>query len=176
VHHCPYCDGWECREKQLAVIGSGTSATGLALSLKTWSDRVTLCSNGPARLRKAHRDQLTRHGIEVREAQIARLEHDGGRLKAIVGTHGDRFPCDAIFFSTGQRPQCDLPRQLGCALTRKGVVKTDRLGQTGVPGLYVAGDASRDVQFAIVAAAEGAKAAVAINQALQAQADQAVTV
>jgi thioredoxin reductase len=36
-----------------------------------------------------------------------------------------------------------------------------------VPGLYVAGDASRDVQFAIVAAAEGAKAGVAINQALQ---------
>jgi thioredoxin reductase len=46
-------------------------------------------------------------------------------------------------------------------------VKTDRFGHTGVPGLYVVGDASRDVQFAIVAAAEGAKAAVAINKALQ---------
>jgi thioredoxin reductase len=42
-----------------------------------------------------------------------------------------------------------------------------RKGRTGVPGLYVAGDASRDVQFAVVAAAEGAKAGVAINQALQ---------
>jgi thioredoxin reductase len=42
-----------------------------------------------------------------------------------------------------------------------------------VPGLYVAGDASRDVQFAIVAAAEGAKAAVAINKALQARAGHA---
>jgi thioredoxin reductase len=74
----------------------------------------------------------------------------------------------------GQRPHCDLPRQLGCELTRKGVVKTDHLGQTRVPGLYVAGDASRDVQFVVVAAAEGAKAGVAINKALQAEAGLAV--
>jgi thioredoxin reductase len=59
-------------------------------------------------------------------------------------------------------------------LTRHGLVKTDHLGQTSVPGLYVAGDASRDVQFAVVAAAEGAKAAVAINQALQARAGLAL--
>jgi thioredoxin reductase len=52
-------------------------------------------------------------------------------------------------------------------MNRGGVVKTGNLGQTHLPGLYVVGDASRDVQFAIVAAAEGAKAAVAINKALQ---------
>jgi thioredoxin reductase len=54
-------------------------------------------------------------------------------------------------------------------------VKTGFLGQTCVPGLYVVGDASRDVQFAIVAAAEGAKAGVAINKALQERAGLAVT-
>src|SRR4029453_3582458 len=49
----------------------------------------------------------------------------------------------------------------------RGARKTNRLEETGVPGLYVAGDASRDVQLAIVAAAEGAKAAFAINRRLQ---------
>ena len=44
-----------------------------------------------------------------------------------------------------------------------------------MPGVYVVGDASRDVQFAIVAAAEGAKAGVAINRALQAQAGLNIT-
>jgi thioredoxin reductase len=44
-----------------------------------------------------------------------------------------------------------------------------------VPGVYVVGDASRDVQFAVVAAAEGAKAAVAINKTLQARSGLAVT-
>jgi thioredoxin reductase len=46
-------------------------------------------------------------------------------------------------------------------------VKTDRLGKTCVSGIYVVGDASRDVQFVVVAAAEGAKAGVAINKVLQ---------
>src|SRR5688500_1184089 len=36
AHHCPYCDGWEEREKTLTVIGNGASGTGLALALKTW--------------------------------------------------------------------------------------------------------------------------------------------
>jgi thioredoxin reductase len=83
-------------------------------------------------------------------------------------------PCDAVFFSTSQSPQCDLAHRLGCEFTRKGTVKTDHLGQTCVPGLYVVGDASRDMQFVIVAAAEGAKAGVAINKALQARAGLAV--
>ena len=66
-------------------------------------------------------------------------------------------------------------KALGCELTKQGLVRTDHLGQTCVPGLYVAGDASHDVQFVVVAAAEGAKAAVAINKALQASAGLAVT-
>jgi thioredoxin reductase len=76
-------------------------------------------------------------------------------------------PCDAVFVSGGQAPQSEIPQRLGCEVNRKGTIRTDRLGHTRVPGLYVVGDASHDVQFAVVAAAEGAKAAVAINAALQ---------
>jgi thioredoxin reductase len=174
AHHCPYCDGWEEREKAIAVIGNGASGSALALALKTWSDQVTLCPHGRARLQPGHRAQLASHRIPVHEGRIVKVEHHHGRATALVLT-GGRVACDAIFMSTRQRPQCDLPKELGCVLTRQGLVKTDHLGQTRVPGLYVAGDASRDVQFAVVAAAEGAKAAVAINKALQARAGLAVT-
>jgi thioredoxin reductase len=167
AHHCPYCDGWEAREKTIVVIGQGSKAAGLALSLKTWSDRVLLYSNGPARMPPAHRDHLDGHGIPLCETRIVSVEHSGGRVEHLVLAGGERIGCDAIFLTTTQRTQSDLPRRLGCRLTRHGLVKTDHLGRTGVPGLYVAGDASRDVQFAVVAAAEGAKAGVAINQALQ---------
>lgn len=170
VHHCPYCDGWEWRGRAMAVIGSGASGAGLALALKTWSDRVVLCTNGRARLARSHREQLASHDIPVREDRIARVEHEGGHVRALVMAAGEPVPCDAVFFSAGQTPQSDLPRRLGCELTRKGTVRTDHLGHTRVPGLYVVGDASRDVQFVVVAVAEGAKAAVAINKALQARA------
>jgi thioredoxin reductase len=174
AHHCPYCDGWEERQKAIAVIGNGGGGTGLSLSLKTWTDRVTLCTNGRARLRPAHRAKLAAHGVEVHESRISSIEHERGHVRYLALAGGDRLSCDAIFFSGGQHPQSDLPKQLGCQLTKHGLVKTDHLGQTCVPGLYVAGDASRDVQFAIVAAAEGAKAAVAINKALQERAGLAV--
>jgi thioredoxin reductase len=175
VHHCPYCDGWEVRDRALVVIGHGRQAAALALALKTWSDRVTLCSNGPSRLVARDRGQLAAQHIEIREAGIASLDHDEGWARHVVFASGERLPCDAVFLATGQHPRSELPERLGCTLTRHGLVKADHLARTGVPGLYVAGDASRDVQFAIVAAAEGAKAAVAINKALQEQIGLAVT-
>lgn len=173
VHHCPYCDGWESRDKRLAVTGKGASVTGLALSLKTWSDQVVVCTDG-SRLNARHRAQLSQQGISVHEAKIARVEHEGGQIRRLALAGGESVECDALFFSAGQTPQCDLPRKLGCDVMHNGVVKTNNLGQTRVPGLYVVGDASHDVQFVIVAAAEGAKAAVAINKALQAQSGLAV--
>jgi thioredoxin reductase len=175
VHHCPYCDGWEERDKAIAVLGRGTSGAGLALSLKTWSPHVILCTNGRSGIRTGDRRRLEAEGIPVYSAPVERVEHEGTSVRAIVLTDHTTMPCDAIFFSAGQSPQCDLALRLGCEANPDGVVKTGLLGQTHVPGLYVVGDASRDVQFVIVAAAEGAKAGVAINKALQARSGLAVT-
>jgi thioredoxin reductase len=173
VHHCPYCDGWEVRGRQLVALGETTSPAGLALSLLTWSRRIAVCTNGAsaARPSAAQRRQLARAGIPLYDGSIERLEHQDGRLERVVFEDGDTLPCDAMFFTAPQSQQCELARQLGCEFTPKGVVKTDHLGRSCVAGLYVVGDASRDVQFVIVAAAEGAKAGVAINKALQAQAE-----
>jgi thioredoxin reductase len=169
VHHCPYCDGWEARGRTIAALGHGVSPVGLALSLRTWSDSILACTNGgavPAR----HRRQLAAHHIQAFEAPVARVVHSDGRVRQLQFADGTSTHCDVIFFTAGQSQQCELARILGCEFTPAGTVKTDRLGQTCVSGIYVVGDASRDVQFVIVAAAEGAKAGVAINKALQARA------
>jgi thioredoxin reductase len=169
VHHCPYCDGWEYRDQTIAVIGEHTSPAGLALSLKTWTDRVVACTLGKARVKSRQREQLAAHAIPVYTARVERIEHDRGAVRAIVFRNGARVDCDAIFFAAPQTQQCELARRLGCEFTSKGTVRTDHLGITCVDRVYVVGDASRDVQFAVVAAAEGAKAGVAINRALQAR-------
>ncbi|HKB12317.1 MAG TPA: NAD(P)/FAD-dependent oxidoreductase, partial [Vicinamibacterales bacterium] len=168
VFHCPYCDGWECRNRRLAAFGRGREVTALALGLRTWSKDVLLTTNG-ARLQAADRDLLARNGVAVRTEPIRQLQHDDGELSQIVFTRGDAVGRDALFFTTGQHPQSPLAIGLGCALTRRGVVKTGSRSDTNVDRVFVAGDASRDAQFVVVAAAEGVKAAVAINQALQAE-------
>jgi thioredoxin reductase len=169
VFHCPYCDGWECRDRRLAAFGRGKEVTGLALGLRAWSGDVMVCTHG-ARLDAAKRERLARNGIAVRTEPIAELTQADGQLSRIVFARGDAVERDALFFSTGQHPQSPLAVALGCTLTRHGVVKTGSGCDTNVDGVFVAGDASRDAQFVVVAAAEGVKAAVAINKALQAEA------
>jgi thioredoxin reductase len=164
VFHCPYCDGWEVRDRPLAAYGK--SAAGLAASLKTWSPDVILCTDGPARLKPEDTKKLERLRIPIYRQKLASVE-GGDSVDQIVFADGSVVPCRGIFFDTGQSQRCDLAANLGCAFTRKGAVRTGKLEGTNIPGLFVAGDASKDVQLAIVAAAEGAKAAIAINTALQ---------
>jgi thioredoxin reductase len=171
LHHCPYCDGWEVRDKALAVYGSGRSGLALSLKLKTWSPEIVLCTNGPSRLPPGGAERLSRNGIRLREQPIARFAGDSERLTHVAFTTGEQLPCDAVFFTTGQKQRSELPRLLGCEFNRKGTVVVSRLQSTRIPGLYVAGDASWDVQLAIVAAAEGVKAGVAINTALAEEAE-----
>jgi thioredoxin reductase len=102
----------------------------------------------------------------VHEEKILRLEGKGDLLNQIVFVDGQTIQRRAMFFSTGQRQASELPKKLGCEFTKQGCVATGEYEATNVPGLYVAGDASRLVQFVIVAASEGAQAAVAINKEL----------
>jgi thioredoxin reductase len=166
IFHCPYCDGWERRDRPLAAFGRGREVAGLALGLRTWSTDIVVCSNG-ARVERLLRERLDRNGIRVRTERIVRIVHEDGALASLVFESGEALPREALFFATAQHPQSSLAIALGCTLNRRGTVKTGTLCDTNVPRLYVAGDASRDAQFVVVAAAEGARAAVAINKALQ---------
>lgn len=166
VHHCPYCDAWEVRDQPLAVYGRGDRGVGLAIALTTWSDDVALCTDGRVRLPSGAQEELDRFGIRVFQERITRLDGTNGILDRIVFASGDALPRRALFFNTGQQHRSPLAVRLGCQMNSRGVVRTRRLEESSVPGLYVAGDASRDVQSVVVAAAEGAKAAIAINKAL----------
>jgi thioredoxin reductase len=165
VHHCPYCDAWEWRDRPLAVFGCDDQGPGLALSLTAWSGDVLLCTHGsPLADRTAER--LRASGIVVREERIVRLEGVDGMLERIVFADGGPAARSALFLSCGQRQRSPLPDRLGCRFTQKGTVDTGKCEATNVPGLYVAGDASKEAQFVMVAAAEGAEAGMAIHQAL----------
>ena len=167
IHHCPYCDGWEHRDQPIAVYGKGRRGKGLAMSLKTWSEDVVLCTDGRAGLSRDERAELDALDIPLRTESIARLEGRDGDLERIVFTTGDALERRAMFFNTGQHQMCSLAGQLGCAFTKRGAIKTDRFERTNIPGLFAVGDCSRNVQFVSVAAAQGAIAAQAINQELQ---------
>ena len=166
VFHCPYCDGWERRGQRLVVYGRGARGHGLALELLGWSPHVTLCTDGPCEIDDGRRAQLARNGIAVHEGRVARIEARDDGIAGVAFADGTSIPCDALFFTTGQRQASGFASAMGCRFNEKGTVHTGRHESTDVPGLYVAGDASREVQWVIIAAAEGAEAAFAIAQDL----------
>jgi thioredoxin reductase len=166
VFHCPYCDGWEVKNKKIGVYAKNKNGFELAISLKTWSGHISLYSDGRNYLKPLEKDVLQKESIEVFTQKIVKLEGKNGRLSNVVFERGRR-PCDALFFVNGYKQQCDIAKALGCEMNKKQVVITNRLQQANIPGVYVAGDVSRDMHFVVVAAAEGAKAAVSINKELQ---------
>lgn len=166
VHHCPYCDGWEWRDRPLAVYGAGEEGSALTLALSVWSKDLVLCTNGPSGLSPEEGEKLQQLGIRIREDRILRLEGREGRLERIVFRRGEPLPREALFVCAPQRQRSGLARKLGCKFTSKGAVDTGTCEATDVPGLYVAGDSSKEAQFVIVAAAEGTEAGMAINKAL----------
>jgi thioredoxin reductase len=166
VHHCPYCDGWEWRDQPLAVYGRGEEGPALALGLTVWSRDLVLCTDGPGDLSEEMLEQLSRADIEIREERVSRLEGREGKLERIIFDEGPPLSRRALFVCAGQHQRSDLARQLGCRFTSKGAVDTGSCEATNVPGVYVAGDSSKEAQFVVVAAAEGAEAGLAINKAL----------
>ena len=165
VFHCPYCDGWECRDKRLAVLGRARGAArALAEDLE---HDVVLCTHGK-RLDLAARRRLKDNGIALRTATVARLAHVDGRVTTIEFVDGDRLPCEALFFGTGQYQQDSLAERLGCAFNRKGTVNTGTLQRherrrvCSSPAMRRATRSSSSWR-----PPRAIKAAVAINKALQ---------
>jgi len=164
VFHCPYCDAFELQGRPLAIYGRGESVYSLALMLYHWSKDLAIISNGKSNLSKEQLDATSKRNIKVYEKSITALENTDGRLKQIHFADGSRLQRTGIFFSAGSFQHTDIPKLLGCNLNENGGIKTSKFMSTNIPGVYAAGDAMKEVQLAIMAAAEGAMAAVAINK------------
>lgn len=170
VFHCPDCDGYEVGGRRVAVLGGGKSAVAFTLDLLTWTRRLTLVVDGdPAEVTQEHRAKLASFDIPVLDLGIERLEGDAGagRLERVVFSSGATLECDALFFNLGTIPASHLHETLGCELDVEcGLVMVDAGQQTSVEGVYAAGDLTPRSQLAVVAAAEGAMAAIHIHKSL----------
>jgi thioredoxin reductase len=165
VFHCPFCDGWEVRDRALAVHGNGPDIVRTALVVSGWSSDVVLLTDGPARLSDAGQASLAAAGVRVREEPVRRLAGHDGRLDRIEFVSGPVERRDALFVRTRRGQPNGLAAALGCELTAGGTIVTDGDGRTTAAGVYAAGDAATD-QLRSVAAAIGTGFRAALAAAL----------
>jgi thioredoxin reductase len=168
AHVCPDCDGYDCRDLKVAVIGSGRKAVGMALNLSTWTRDIIICTNGePANLDlPEYCEKLDALNIPVIEFPISCVDHSGSRVHSLTFESGLALDCDKIFFAIGQYPADDLGAQLGCERDEGGHIIVDETYHTSVRNCFAAGDIVPGPQLAVAAAADGAIAALAIHKTL----------
>ncbi|GIP36590.1 NAD(P)/FAD-dependent oxidoreductase [Paenibacillus sp. J2TS4] len=167
---CPYCDGWELRDEPLVIITKGAEAMHFAPLISGWTNRFTICTNGPDELTDMQREELRRHRVPVFESPIRFIDSNDGIVRQVVLEDGKAIPCTGIFFKPELVTGSDLPQAIGCHITEAGSVVVDEFGKTNVPGVYSAGDAASRLHQAIAAAAMGALSAAAINNELNMEA------
>lgn len=164
LYHCPYCDGWEHRDQNLCVYGiTAERGAGLALELLQWTKTVTLLTHGEQDLTAETRARLKRFQIPVEERPIARVRPVGDGIEVDFST-GPSAAHKAMFFCTKAVKPNNLAERLGCEIIQDDIKRALQIaGKTCVPGVYIAGDASRDILQVITAAGEGSAAAISLN-------------
>lgn len=156
VFHCPTCDGYEARDKNVVVLGWGEHIAGFALNLLDWAASVTVvtdCADLPEQ-------PLAGHGVRVVDAKPEAFEGERGRLRGLRVSTGETIPCELAFFSVAHVPRNELAKGFGVELVAEGCLVVDEHGETKVPGLYAAGDLTPGMQLVQVAAASGAIAGI----------------
>jgi thioredoxin reductase len=133
VFHCPFCHGWEVRDRPVAVYAPGEIADRLATLLAAWTDDVTV----------------------VDPASVAGLRVEDDSLQALVRHDGSEVACDAVLVHAPLRSRDRLAKGLGLELTDGGFVAVDSLGHTSVPGVYAAGDVAVAPQQVAIALGSG---------------------
>lgn len=165
---CPFCDGWEFRDRRIAVAASGRAAVELAQELAGWSRSLVVCPSSDD-LTVADRAWIAAVGAQLHVGSLVRLLGPGRELRAIELADGSSVACDVLFLSAPLRQHSPLFAQLGCALTSQNAIAVDAGNQTSLAGCYAAGDAVTAVHQAIVAAASGVRAAIAMTSDLLAE-------
>ncbi len=167
VHVCPDCDGYETRDCKTVVIGSGRKAVGMALALTTWTREIVICTNGePADMDEELLTKLERLNIPVLGQVVTCARSKDGEIKCLDLANGMSLDCERLYFAIGQYPADDLGAELGCKRDEHGLIVIDEHNHTTVKNVYAAGDIVPGPQLAIVAAAGGAVAALAIHHSL----------
>lgn len=164
---CPYCDGWESRDKRIGVLTTSPMSAHQATLVRQWSADITVIGPAVSDFAPEIRAGLEARGTRVIPTPVAEVLSDAdGTLTGVRLDDDTTIPLDTLFVGSRLIPNDDLLQQLGAATTDTPMgpwTASDPTGLTSVPGLYVAGNSATAHLLVIAAAASGLTAATVIN-------------
>ena len=165
VVHCPYCHGYEIRNKKTAIMANGDIVIHLASLVNNLSKDITILTSGDKTFDDQQTHKLSKHGIKILEKEISAIEHGAGYMKNIQFKDGSKETFDAAYAAIPFK-QNAIPVDLGCKLTEHGHIEVDPMGKTSVDGVVACGDNSSMIRSVAMAVYSGNMVGAVINHEL----------
>ncbi|MBR0603167.1 NAD(P)/FAD-dependent oxidoreductase [Bacillus safensis] len=158
---CPFCDGWELKDKALALIAENQRALHMAKLLSNWTKDLIVFTNGHV-LAEEDKSLLTAHSIQVIDVPIVSIDHDNGQLRALQLENGEAVKREGGFVASEFKQSAPFAEKLGCQMTENAGIETDILGRTTVSGVFACGDNLGGPAQLVLAAAAGSQAGMGV--------------
>lgn len=168
VLHCPYCHGYEVRDRRIAAIANAAAAVHQAVILPDWGP-TTFFTQGVFEPTEEEAALLEARGVGIERTPVVELLGVGSGIEALRLADGRTVAAEVVFTAPRTRMASPLAEQLGCAFTDGMTgphIAVDPMQQTSVPGVFAAGDAATAMYNATLASAAGVMAGVAAHRAL----------
>jgi thioredoxin reductase len=170
VFQCPFCHGWEMRDKRLAALAAGEEAVHSTLMLRGWTDDVIALTDGRSDLSSADEHALRSAGVTIDDRRVVELLGADGQLTAIAFADGTRLERDGLLVEAPLRQRSPLAEQLGAACTpgplAADAIGVDEIHRTDAGGVFAAGDVCAEQPHLAGAVQSGSQAAMIIVQSL----------
>lgn len=176
VVHCPYCHGWEVRDRRIGVLATTANAVHQTMLFRQLSDDVTVIAPNGLTATTEEREQLEALGVPVIHSSVLGVEADASGLTGIRLAEG-LVPLNVVAVQTVCRARAELLAPLGLHPKEVFVgedlfgtqIEADPTGATSVPGLWVAGNIASVQAQVITSAGAGLMAGARINADLVAE-------
>lgn len=166
VVHCPYCHGYEIKNKKTGMIANGETAFHLAPMVRNLTDELTILTNGKAEFDSQQLSKLNKNNIRIIEKEITEIEHENGYIKNIVFRDNSIEHFKATYAAVPFKQNSDMPELLDCELNEQGYIQVDMMGKTTVEGLFACGDNTTRIRSVANAVASGNMVGAMINMEL----------
>ena len=174
VLHCPFCHGWESRDRAIGILGTGPMAVHATLLWRQISPDVTLFLHTAPPLTPDQAEQLAAVGVPVVEGEVAELVITNDHLSGVRMATGDVIPREIVVAGSVVHAHAEFLAGLGLETTPLEMggqvlathLQAGQFGSTDVPGVWIAGNVAEPMGQVITAAADGLRAGAAINMDL----------
>ncbi|WP_298546288.1 NAD(P)/FAD-dependent oxidoreductase [uncultured Aquimarina sp.] len=163
VVHCPYCHGYEIKNKKTGIIANGETAFHLASLVNNLTNDLSILTRGKAEFNLGQMSKLKKNNIKIIEKEISEIQHENGIIKNVIFNDTSKESFEATYAALPFKQHSDIPELIGCELNEQGYIQVDAMHRTTIDGVFACGDNCSGMRSVANAVASGNITGAVIN-------------